>query len=278
MKRRKLNVTHLIILIAVVIALIALLWFGIAKLIGAFTGSGSAPEKTQQNVSNPDQKDSTKTADDSSKDSKDKTSSDQDNADSAQNKEDSTDTSKNHVTTESTDGGPIEIDGIALVNKKHGVAMDYAPGENPEAAQKATELITAMQNEGLDVSPDWSSFRSYETQSDLYNNYVAANGQAEADTFSARPGYSEHQTGLAFDLKHSSGELITNQPEAQWLLDHAADYGFIVRYQDGWEDITGYMPEPWHIRYIGEKAKEIADTHQPLETYLGDEGGDYVEA
>ncbi len=135
----------------------------------------------------------------------------------------------------SGDGSPATIAGVPIVNKKYGVSPDYAPGEDPTAAAAARKLIAAMQSQGLDVSDSWSGFRSYEYQSELYNGYVASSGQEAADTFSARPGFSEHQTGLAFDLKHASGALLENPAEAQWLLDHAHEYGFIVRYQEGWE-------------------------------------------
>ncbi|WP_286357182.1 M15 family metallopeptidase [Faecalibaculum rodentium] len=175
----------------------------------------------------------------------------------------------------SGDGSPATIAGVPIVNKKYGVSPDYAPGEDPTAAAAARELIAAMQSQGLDVSDSWSGFRSYEYQSELYNGYVASSGQEAADTFSARPGFSEHQTGLAFDLKHASGALLENPAEAQWLLDHAHEYGFIVRYQEGWESITGYMAEPWHIRYVGDIAEDIHARNIPLETFLGAEGGDY---
>ncbi len=175
----------------------------------------------------------------------------------------------------SEDGTPATVAGVPIVNKKYSVSPDYAPREDPTAAAAAKELIAAMQSQGLDVSDAWSGFRSYEYQSELYNGYVASSGQEAADTFSARPGFSEHQTGLAFDLKHSSGALLENPAEAQWLLDHAHEYGFIVRYQEGWESITGYMAEPWHIRYLGDIAEEVHSRNVPLETYLGAEGGDY---
>lgn len=172
-------------------------------------------------------------------------------------------------------GGPVTVDGIPLVNKKYGLSRDYAPGEDPQAVLALQELLAAMQAAGLDVSNSYSGFRSWDYQQQLYDSYVAAHGQQEADTFSARPGYSEHQTGLAFDLMHSDGQLLTRQAEAQWLLDHAQKYGFIVRYQAGWEEVTGYMAEPWHLRYIGDRAGEIREAGVPLETYLHAQGGDY---
>lgn len=172
-----------------------------------------------------------------------------------------------------------EVNGspIIVVNKKHGLDPDYAPGEDSEALMAFYELRAQMQREGLDIGLDYSGFRSYAYQSALYDGYVETYGQKSADTFSARPGFSEHQTGLAFDLKHESGELVTGEAETTWLLEHAADHGFIVRYLEGKEDITGYMAEPWHIRYIGEEAQAIMESGLCLEEYLGVEGGDYNE-
>lgn len=171
--------------------------------------------------------------------------------------------------------GLTYVDGILIVNKKYGLPQDYAPGVEPEAQEHVNALIQEMQNQGLNVGWTTSNFRSYEYQTQLYNNYVASYGQEAADTFSARPGFSEHQTGLAFDLTTSTGELITAPTEAQWLLDHAAEYGFIVRYQEGKEAITGYQAEPWHLRYIGERAGEIAASGLTLEEFLNVQGGDY---
>ena len=87
------------------------------------------------------------------------------------------------------------------------------------------KLIAAMQEAGFPISDHYSGFRSYETQTQLYQDYVNQDGKAEADRYSARPGYSEHQTGLAFDLIGTDGDLVTEEKAAQWLLDHAADYG-----------------------------------------------------
>lgn len=167
------------------------------------------------------------------------------------------------------------VDGILIVNKKHRLPADYAPGENPEAKQALVRLIAAMQAQGMDVSNSYSGYRSYAYQNQLYQRYCSLYGQAQADTFSARAGYSEHQTGLAFDLMNRQGQLLESRREADWLLAHAADYGFIVRYQQGKDGITGYIPEPWHLRYLGEIARSVVDSSLTLEEYLGVEGGGY---
>jgi LAS superfamily LD-carboxypeptidase LdcB len=169
------------------------------------------------------------------------------------------------------------VDGILIVNKKNPVSAEYAPGEDPEAVAALKRMISDMQDAGLDVSDSYSGYRTYETQKSLYENYVLNYGKDEADTFSARPGYSEHQTGLAFDLKNSAGELLESSKEAAWIQEHCAEYGFIIRFPDGKEDITGYMYEPWHVRYVGSAsvAAEIMDANSTLEEYLSVEGGDY---
>lgn len=179
------------------------------------------------------------------------------------------------IETPETVTEPFYVDGIMVVNKKHPLPANYAYGEDPEASAAIHQLIADMQALGYDISNSYSGYRSYETQNGLYWSYVASYGQAEADTFSARPGYSEHQTGLAYDLMHSSGALVTNQPEADWIAQNAHRYGFIVRYQEGKEDITGYVAEQWHLRYIGDDAIKIYESGLTLEEYLGIEGGDY---
>ena len=127
-----------------------------------------------------------------------------------------------------------------------------------------------MQAEGLDVSDSWSGFRSYEYQSELYNGYVASSGQEAADTFSARPGHSEHQTGLALDINVASTRAhFENTPAFAWLKEHCAEYGFILRYDKGKEDVTGYRFEPWHYRYVGaEAAAAIMEQGVSYEEYL----------
>ena len=170
-----------------------------------------------------------------------------------------------------------KYDEIVVANKHYPMSKDYNPGENPTAKAELLKLIAAMQQAGFPISDNYSGFRSYETQTQLYQDYVNKDGKAEADRYSARPGYSEHQTGLAFDLIGTNGDLVTEEKAAQWLLDHAADYGFVVRYLKGKEKETGYMAEEWHLRYVGKEAKEISTSGLSLEEYYGFEGGDYVD-
>ena len=102
-----------------------------------------------------------------------------------------------------------------------------------------------------------SGYRSYQTQQNLYNRYLQKDPQNVVDTYSARAGHSEHQTGLAIDVSSNNSDMITFEvsPSFKWMKENAHLYGYILRYQKGKEDITGYKYEPWHYRYVG---KEIA--------------------
>ena len=188
---------------------------------------------------------------------------------------------ESHVTGELTNNGSYysvrgKYDDIIIVNKKHGLSKDYNPGENSTAKAAFVRLRDDMINQGLNVGRSYSGFRSYDYQKTLYDNYVSRDGQVAADRYSARPGFSEHQTGLVFDLTDKSGNLLEDARASQWLKDNAHNYGFIVRFQAGKEASTGYMPEAWHIRYVGKEAKDIHDSGLSLEEYFGIEGGDYA--
>ena len=166
---------------------------------------------------------------------------------------------------------------ILIVNKRYPLSAQYNPGENPTAKAALLKLIADMRGAGYDISDQYSGFRSYDTQAELYQNYVNRDGKEAADRYSARPGYSEHQSGLAFDLIDGQGNLLEEAGASQWLLENAANYGFIVRFLKGKEASTGYMPESWHLRFIGQEAKEIAASGKSLEEYFGISGGDYQE-
>ena len=170
-----------------------------------------------------------------------------------------------------------KYDEIVVANKHYPMSKDYYPGENATAKAAFLKLIAQMKEEGYAISDNYSGFRSYATQAQLYQSYVSQEGQAAADRYSARPGYSEHQTGLAFDVIGTDGQLVEDSSAAQWLLEHAPDYGFVVRYPRGKESITGYMHEEWHLRYIGKEAKDIAASGLTLEEYYGFDGGDYLD-
>lgn len=164
--------------------------------------------------------------------------------------------------------GLTYIKGILIANKTYSLPPDYNPGVSPEAQAAFDEMQSAAAKEGLNIYIS-SAFRSYEYQSGLYDRYVSRSGKAEADRYSARPGHSEHQTGLAFDL-NTIDISFADTEEYEWLKENCADYGFIIRYPEDGEEITGYMYEPWHIRYLGkETAKKVYESGLTLEEYLG---------
>ena len=155
-----------------------------------------------------------------------------------------------------------------IVNKNHSIPASYAPGLQTVAYNAFMDLKRAAAAEGYDISL-LSGYRSYETQKNLYNNYVATYGQAEADTFSARPGTSEHQTGLAMDVGWID-DAYGDTPSGIWLAENCYKFGFIIRYPKNKENITGYKYEPWHIRYLGtDIAKDVYESGLCLEEYLG---------
>lgn len=160
------------------------------------------------------------------------------------------------------------IDGILIANKTYALPPDYAPGVNAEAEEAFYEMQSAAAELGLNLYIS-SGYRSYDYQAGLYQRYVDRSGKAEADRYSARPGHSEHQTGLAFDLNTISDEF-KDTDEGKWVAEHCWEYGFIIRYPEDKESVTGYMYEPWHIRYLGrEIAGAVYESGLCLEEYLG---------
>lgn len=179
-----------------------------------------------------------------------------------------------------SDISPKYVDGVLIVNKSYPVPEGYrpdnmvvVPGSNnelllPETSAAFTEMCADAWKNGLTL---WvqSGFRSYELQTRLYNNYVASSGKTAADTFSARPGHSEHHTGLALDL-NTITDSFAGTAEGKWVAENCWKYGFIIRYPKDKENITGYKYEPWHLRYLGkELAKDVYDSGLCLEEYFG---------
>lgn len=164
--------------------------------------------------------------------------------------------------------GCTYVDGILIVNKSYGLPESYDPGLDATTKAAFDQMKADAEKEGLNLYIG-SDFRDYAYQVKIYNNYNDLYGWEMADTFSARPGYSEHQTGLTIDCNTIDDDFGETE-EAKWLAAHCADYGFIIRFPDGKEDITGYQYEPWHIRYVGvDTAKEINQLGVSLEEYLG---------
>ena len=172
---------------------------------------------------------------------------------------------------------------LILVNKYSRLASDYVPEDlvtvepaysnggklKSEVNDAFCDLVEAMWAEtGLHLV-NASPYRSYQTQKNLYARYRTQYSEATTDRFSARAGYSEHQTGLAFDVNNASSSFA-GTPEAKWLADNCYKYGFIIRYPEGKESVTGYKYEPWHIRYVGvDLATTLYNSNLTLEEYLG---------
>lgn len=171
-----------------------------------------------------------------------------------------------------------------VVNKRRPLnPQDYVPTDlvavgggqqlRTEAAAAFSRLTADAKRDGLSIAP-LSGYRSYNTQVRVYNNEVATNGQAVADTQSARPGTSEHQTGLGIDVGGGGcgiEDCFANTAEGKWVAAHGYKYGFLIRYPEGKQSVTGYRYEPWHLRYVGsELATEMHEKGaQTLEEFFG---------
>lgn len=209
---------------------------------------------------------------------------------------------KTKITNASYPIGEVEDFDLILINKTHTLTQDYKPKDlvtidrfvkgvgsdethkmRKVAAEALNRMFDAAAKDGIELRLR-TGFRSYDYQTSLYNSYVKKEGVEKADTYSARPGTSEHQTGLACDLggKSEAYELsrkFGDTVEGKWVAEHAHEYGFIIRYTDGYTDdkgvrqpgpITGYVFEPWHIRYVGiDHATRIHNQNTTLEEYLG---------
>lgn len=182
-----------------------------------------------------------------------------------------------------------EDDYLMIVNKKYGLTAGYEPNDlitvetcdedftnedcrqmKGKAAEALEKLFAAARKEDHEIVLR-TGYRAYGYQKSLYESYVNSKGEKKADTYSAKPGYSEHQTGLCCDVGIEGVKLnsFTNTRAAIWLEKNCWKYGFILRYPRGKEDITGYIYESWHIRYVGKKAAAYMHKHDmTLEEYL----------
>lgn len=164
--------------------------------------------------------------------------------------------------------GVTYIDGILIANKTYKLPKNYDPGTNKNAYKAFKKMQSDARKDGINLFIA-SGYRSYSYQKSLYNSYKARDGKEKADTYSARAGHSEHQTGLAFDINDPSSSF-ENTKEAKWLASNCTKYGFIIRYEKSKEKMTGYKYEPWHIRYLGKDlAKKVKKSGKCLEEYLG---------
>lgn len=185
---------------------------------------------------------------------------------------------------------PYEV--LSLVNKQHALPADYIPNDlvipnvrfpfiedlpkkqlRKVAADALEEMFKSADKAGLDLFAQ-SGYRSYERQDVIFASNVSQHGEKSANNFSARPGESEHQSGLTMDITTPAVNYdltieFGDTKEGKWVQQHASDFGFIIRYPKGKEDITEYQYEPWHIRYVGKKAaKEITSEGITLEEYV----------
>lgn len=162
-----------------------------------------------------------------------------------------------------------EVNGIPIVNKTYPLPADYDPGDlTPETLEAFTALVSAAAADGIEIT-FLSGYRSYGYQQTVYHNWIEKYGEEYAARASARPGHSEHQLGLAIDVNELTLEFAES-PEGVWLKEHCTEFGFIIRYPRGSEPITGYIYEPWHIRYLGrELAERVTESGLTLEEYLG---------
>lgn len=178
-----------------------------------------------------------------------------------------------------------------LVNKQNKLPDDYNPNDlvypdvrflfdekiekrmmRKEAAEALEKMFEAAIEDGIHLA-GVSAYRSHKTQTALFERYVKKDGMEKALTYSAYPGTSEHETGLAIDVSGSSGkcavdDCFADTKESDWLKENVFEYGFIIRYPEGKESITGYQYEPWHLRYVGtEVSLAIGKSGESLEEY-----------
>ncbi len=153
-----------------------------------------------------------------------------------------------------TKNGVTYIEGYLVVNKTYTLPSSYGNGLTNATTEAFNKMQAAAKVDGLNIYIS-SGFRSYSYQKTLYNNYVNRDGVTAADTYSARAGHSEHQSGLAFDV-NTINDSFANTEEGKWLNDNCYKYGFILRYPKGKSDETGYQYEPWHFRYVGVELAE----------------------
>lgn len=158
------------------------------------------------------------------------------------------------------------------------VALRYSSGSEMQlrsvAADALVEMFKSAKADGQQLMVA-SGYRSYSLQSSVFNRYVSELGKTEAEKISARPGHSEHQTGLSLDIAPTSSQCLLEEcfgtlAEGKWLANNAYKFGFILRYPKGKESLTGYSYEPWHFRFVGTDVSEsIYSSGQTLEQYFG---------
>lgn len=177
-------------------------------------------------------------------------------------------------------------DTYIIVNKYYTVSQGYEPPDMKEfdghlLREETGIAFERMQEDALAEGYNINivaGYRSFEEQSELYNGYLSTDSEENVDRYTQRPGHSEHHTGMAMDISGTDcNELLdfVNSPEYPWVMDNCYKYGFIIRYPEGTEDITGYEFKPWHLRYVGVevstdmKEKNIKSYEEYYAKYLG---------
>ena len=161
------------------------------------------------------------------------------------------------------------IDSYLIVNKTYSLPQSYGNKLNRKLLKTFKKMQNAALKEEIEIKI-LSGFRSYDRQKQIYNKYFEEDSK-NVDNYSARPGHSEHQSGLAIDVNDASDTFIDSK-EAKWLDKNAYKYGFILRYPKNKSNITGYKYEPWHYRYVGKKlAKKLYNNGlwKTMEEYFG---------
>ncbi len=179
---------------------------------------------------------------------------------------------------------------MILVNKQYGLPQDYVPSDltpvnvtfaegvveskkqmRAEAARALEDMFAAAKEDGIELL-GISGYRSYYTQKKIYEKRLEEAGEKHVSRYNAKPGHSEHQTGLAMDVGVEGytdlTERFANTPAYRWLKKNAHLYGFIIRYPENGEEETGYAFEPWHVRYVGEEAVAIKESGLTMEAYV----------
>lgn len=258
-RRRIITITVTSVVAVVIIVAAALLIKSCAGKKNTDAADNNAISETTQNVNNNSNNSVSSTQAESTENKS--TEAATDNASDGKEK-----TSKGF--TIETRNGATYIDGYLIANKTYALPSTFIP-ENPEVpvteARSNTsldkDLMTAFRKMQADATAKGlniyiaSGYRSYDYQVSLYNRYVANDGKAAADTYSSRPGNSEHQTGLCFDL-NSIEDSFQYTNEGKWINDNCYKYGFCIRFPKGKDAYTGYQYESWHLRYVGEELAE----------------------
>lgn len=171
---------------------------------------------------------------------------------------------------------------LRIVNKRIALSRDDAPAELIQAGgvmldkrldKPFAEMIAAAREDKIGLEAV-SGYRSFEYQQNVYSAYEKRDGRAAADRYSARPGHSEHQLGLTLDVRgadglHELAAAFKDTPTGRWVAAHAHEFGFVVRYPQKQEKVTGYQPEPWHLRFVGADVAHFLDARRDIPTLEG---------